>query len=818
MPIQNTAKKTPPSPRAGEGPGVRGRAKQAASRIARAFCFATLAAICASASSTANAQDEADPFADPAAPAAAEAPATAPSAPTTDAPPTVSYDEAAAALANDSDVVALLETNPTTPSQLLRAVNVLVDLKKAPAARPLLTRLAAEPLDDAQLAALLEEFGSGVFLRMANQVELQPLGAEFSGRALASAARLAHDPNRLSAAMDALANADRVQRRAAMRTLRAGGTTAAVLIIDALADPARAAEHPVLRTALVGVGDAALNPALAVTQSDDAPLAAQAVEVLGRLLVAEPNMKVEPQDPLAVIAALAANPASDAAVRRSAAASLALLKVTTPTPAAAAQHLADRARQLFRFVPTLHEPVSDLPQSVWRWDASKPGLVEQQVSPRQEELDVAADLAARAYQLVPDDRVVRRLYLETQLTAAANRAGYDQPVPAAAIDLAKELGVAALVDLLAHVPAEGDVSSATAAARLLGEIGTADVLDPVGARPAPLVRALRHSDPRLRYAALDAILRLAPSRKFTGDSFVPENLTRFIATTGKPVALVADSRADVGRSIAGMLGDMGYLATSSVDGRELFKLAADSTDCELILISATLYNNAAFDLLDQLRKDGRTARIPVAVYADSESMPRAERFVRHDPRAVSMVRPRDPTAIEFQLADLLARSRAELPNQQERDRQAAGALGWLARLTSEQRRNFDLTCVEPALHAALDNPALAPTAIKVLSRYVTPSSQQSLVQLASRTGAPIELRQAAARAFCESVGRNGTRLTSAEILLQYDEYHGQEGGDAQARELLGAILDCIEARVAVVDPIADHHDRDSPATEPAASE
>jgi hypothetical protein len=197
-------------------------------------------------------------------------------------------------------------------------------------------------------------------------------------------------------------------------------------------------------------------------------------------------------------------------------------------------------------------------------------------------------------------------------------------------------------------------------------------------------------------------------------------------------------------------------------------------------------------------------------------MSRAERFVRHDPRAISIVRPRDVTALEFQLADLLARTRAELPDQQLRDQQAVGALGWLDRLTSEKQRIFDLTYIEPALHAALDNPALAPTATKILSRYVTPSSQQSLVQLASRTGAPIELRQAAARAFCESVGRNGTRLTSAEILLQYDEYHGQEAADAQAREVLGLILDCMEARVAPAEP-ATHTVREAPTSQPTAA-
>jgi len=744
------------------------------------------------------AQDVADPFGD--APAAAPVEAAAPDAASAVDPATAAaFDQAAAALATDPDVQTLLETNPTTPSQLLRGVNVLVDLRKGPAGRPLMSRLAAANLDDEQLAALVEQYGAAVFLRLARLPELQPMGAAFSARALDASRRLASDPGRLQAATESLADPDRAKRRAAMRTLRAGGTTAAQQLLAILADPTRAELHPAVRTALVGVGETAMPIVMGAMESQDPALVSQLVEVLGRFLASEPAVKLAPADPVPLLLALAVDPASDDSVRQAARSSLELIEVSIPAPSQVAEHLARRATQHFQSSQSTSDAASDLPVTVWHWDPANSGLLQETISRRQAELDVAASLAEYANRLEPGDKQIRRIYLETRLAAAGRRAGLDRELPPEATVVASDLGVDALVDLLAHVPADGDVTAAIAAARLLGDHATADILEPDGARPAPLVRALRHSDPRLRYAALDAVLKLAPARRFMGDSFVPEALARFVGTSGQPTALVVDSRGDVGRSIAAMLGELGYSATSTVDGRDLFKLAAEATDCELILISATLYNNRAPDLLDQLRKDGRTARLPVSVYATSEAMPRAERLVRGDARAMAIVRPGDASSLQFQIAELLARSHEELPDQRERDQVAAGALGWLDRLSAEPQRVFDLTNTEPALHRALDNPALATKATEVLSRFLTPSSQRNLVNLASRSGAPIELRQAAAAAFCASVGRNGTRLTSAEILLQYDEYHAHGDHDAQAREVLGSILDCIERRVAAVD-------------------
>jgi hypothetical protein len=65
--------------------------------------------------------------------------------------------------------------------------------------------------------------------------------------------------------------------------------------------------------------------------------------------------------------------------------------------------------------------------------------------------------------------------------------------------------------------------------------------------------------------------------------------------------------------------------------------------------------------------------------------------------------------------------------------------------------------------------------------------------LASQPGRPLEDRQAAAEAFADAVQRRGLLLTRSEILLQYDRYNRSESLDAGTQQVLGQILDAIEA-------------------------
>jgi hypothetical protein len=98
-----------------------------------------------------------------------------------------------------------------------------------------------------------------------------------------------------------------------------------------------------------------------------------------------------------------------------------------------------------------------------------------------------------------------------------------------------------------------------------------------------------------------------------------------------------------------------------------------------------------------------------------------------------------------------------------------------------------------AFQAALSTPHLAAKAATLLGRLGSPEAQRALVTVASQHAVPLAIRKAAAAAFSEAVQRRGPLLTRDEILLQYDRYNRSEHLDVGTQQVLGEVLDAIEA-------------------------
>ena len=129
----------------------------------------------------------------------------------------------------------------------------------------------------------------------------------------------------------------------------------------------------------------------------------------------------------------------------------------------------------------------------------------------------------------------------------------------------------------------------------------------------------------------------------------------------------------------------------------------------------------------------------------------------------------------------------------QRQRQAAEALDMLAELGRSSGKLYDLRRAQDGVLVALYNPKLAVKAVAVLANMNSVQGQQARGDVASRAIQPLALRQAAAKAFCENTAKYGIRLTAEELRHQYDRYNESEKQDAATRQLLGEMLDCIEA-------------------------
>jgi CheY-like chemotaxis protein len=686
----------------------------------------------------------------------------------------------------DAAVSGLLATNPTTPRERARAARILADLGRPDLARGYLKQVLEAKLDDAQLSALAEEFGPAMFTEMAARATLAPEAKQLADAVLGAVNRKLQDPQHLGGLVKQLSDPSDDRRSEALAGLMAARGAAVNPLLAVLADPARAAEQANVRAALAQLRGDAFGPLTGMLECGDPPLVAQAAQTLGAMNASEAAL---------YLLVHYASEKSDRKVREAAGAALVRLLGKLPAPHEAADLLAQYARRQFDRLQPLKTDLAGRVQ-VWTWDAAKKQVVGRELPADDVSRILAARLAREAYALAPDSPPIRLLYLATMLEQAVYGNGLDNPLPTGEgtpAAKAAAFGANEVDALLKFAMNTGHPAAAMAAAEILGHTGQAEALLRQGNGPAPLVLATRYPNRRLRMAAIGAIVRLQPAGPFPGSSYVPEALRFFAATSGARKALVAGPSSEVSMSLTGYLVPLGYEADVAIAGREVIQKAIGSPDYELILVDAALTEPAPDLLLQQLRRDGRTAHLPVGIIARAEQFERATRMARNDPLARAFHRPHTAEAAKWQIEQLTKLVAGEMVPFAQRQRQAAQAIAWLAELSVRSQGVYDLKRAEDTAMGALYVPPLAPKAAAMLANLGTAESQVALVEIASRLTQPLEVRKAAVVAFGESTRRYGILLTTDQIQRQYDRYNASANQDVATQKTLGLILDDIEA-------------------------
>ncbi|MEN6405127.1 MAG: HEAT repeat domain-containing protein [Thermoguttaceae bacterium] len=685
----------------------------------------------------------------------------------------------------DPAVAAILATKPATPSECVRAASILAELGHPEAAKPLVKKVLDAKLDAAQLAALGDELGSAALVALANQASLLPESRQLADAVLAALASKRQDQKRIGPWIAQLQDPDVDRRLQAMSHLQAAGAAAVSPLVQVLADPSRAAEQENVRTVLAGMGQPAFRALLGVLDDADPKLAIQVVKTLAEM-----------NDRKAAIYLLAAaeSEESEPALRRAAVEAIEKISGGVPDRDAAAALLMKTALEYLDRRRLVDGAIGGR-VDVWRWDDRKRTASVRRVDQDDAAMALAVRLAGDAYRLAPETPELRLLYLTAILDAAAHVHGLDRPLrdDDPAVVAVKRFDVKTLERTLVYAMAHGRPAAAAAVVRRLGAMATAEELLNQGDRPSPLVLAVQSPDRRLRLAALETIVRLKPDKPFPGSSTVPAALGYFAAGSGDQRALVGAPNTVEARDLAGMLAAAGLETDTAANGRELLQLAVRSPDCELIWIDYSIQRPTVALLLQELRRDPRTAQLPIGVMAGAGFFADAERLVAGDPRSMAFARPHDAESMRWQKQQLgLIDPREQVP-QSVRRQQAALALELLGELIRSSGKLYDLRRVEDDVLAALYHPKLSPLAAAVLSQMNSSESQRALVDLASRSVLPLEMRKSAAAAFRENVRRFGTRLTSQQVLDQYRRYNDSEHQDADTQRLLGLILDCLEA-------------------------
>jgi len=708
---------------------------------------------------------------DPAADAAAEAAAA----------------DAAAAprLPDDPAAAAVLESKPETPFELLRAIRILADLGYAKLAMPFADQLTAKQLSVEEKASLFSKFDSAQLMRIARNPELAAKLGPFIDQLFQATDAVRRDPARLAKWIGLLGDPSENVRAQATQALLQAREAAVGPLVQVLADPARAKEHRLAKRILIQLGGVAVGPLVAVLDSPDPALKAQVAEVLGAM---------QATSAVASLLVPLVAPDSSPELRGMAAAAIARTSGRVPAPAEALaliEHAARRALAQSRDESGDYAPVVEH----WTWDDATKLPVMTMYTPTASTLATAVRLAAHLYELDRESPERRRLYLTALLQAAKLGGGLDNPLPTGdgtAYAQAAKFGPHAIEDVLASAMAEGYVPAATAAAQILGDIGTLDLIAHAGAAPSTLVRAAHQPDRRLRFAATAAIMKLAPQQPFAGSSYVTESLAYFANSYGVPRVLIAHPLSTEGNTLAGLAAALGYDADVATTGRQAYELATASPDYEWMLAHSAINRPSIDELVAQLRRDGRTARLPLGIIAPLEDLQRIKDFTRRASEAEAFLQPQNDAELRLYANRLLGGAGRSHVSVERRRAQSLAALDWLLALAQSDQKVFNVGQLEPQLVPLMYHPETAGKAIELLSEIGTERAQEALVQLADSPAQPLATRQAAVSAFARSVRRHGTLLTTDEIHAQYDLYNYNAGRNRETHEVLGSLLDVIE--------------------------
>lgn len=686
-------------------------------------------------------------------------------------------------------VVAVLASNPDTPQGWVFAADVLAKHGEMELAKQFLQKVLAANLEEAEWLKLTDRYGETLFHRLGGNPAIQPEGKTVADAALGALSKKLGDPQRIERLIGELQSPTDDVRIRAIAGLRESGAAAVIPLLGVLADPNRKVEFAEVRSVLEYLGTDAQRQLIAAARSSNPTLAVQAIEVL----------KTTGAGGAAIyLLAPATMPESDPTVRDAAELALESLTGRVANSAQAVQILTDRAKlYLNRLNVPLDPEVVEGKVTVFQWDDAQQAVVATEYPTLLADAVVASMLAKDALAINPTNEKSRQMYLMAELErlglTALDDASIEVEEPLASQIL--QHGPGPIMTALENALLTDRMTAAIVAVKLLGQFGPDQVkaLLRTGIEPTPLVRAARSGNPYLRFLALEVILALKPTEPFPGSSYITEGLTFLASSTGERRAMVAARNLPEARRVGGFLAALGYDVQTAVTGNEMIEKLAASPDYEVVFIDATISNPTANILVQKLRRDGRTANLPIVIMAPEGFLDRAERAAEDHPLAAAYPRPHDQAAVEWQLSQLIPRTARFTTTPETRLQQAATSLGHLIRLSESKDRLFTVRSGQSLALEAIYLPELNEKAIELLGQLGTPAAQKALIDLASSELQPMADRQKAFDAFKKSVAEKGLLLTTDQILLQYDRYNASKKLDKQIQQLLGSILDSIEA-------------------------
>ena len=678
----------------------------------------------------------------------------------------------------------LQDRDPQEPVPVAQAAEMLVNVQLYEDAKAMLVRLQALQLNDEQLLELTAKVGSNFFQEIYLNRDLQPIGQTVGDYVLRGAHRGLQSPKRYDSLLRSLNSDDLSARNTALRQLRTIGEPAIANILNAFTQDARVEQFPGLRSALKSLATELPRPIIAAGTANDPQVKLEAIRAMA---------KINSKEALSVLYLAMLAPNQNDLIRSTAS------EILATRPGAHVDTFQIEKwfhQETMEALKLKRDPVL-LRQSsnVWIWDNKLQKIVSQPSNVATDRCRRASYFAQGLYESYPLSTGNRELYLLTQLELAKRVAG-----PNAAINTAKLTNklhlTAAETNQLLHAAVKCELfPAATACCEILKSIGDTSVLTQLSGNYPPLTHAILSGERSVQFAALDAIAQLDPKQAFPGSSHAVTLAVFLAGGSGQPAALVGNHRLDVAQTYAATVASSGLRGEAAQTGRELFQIATTNSDIEIILISDNITSPGFDSLIQQLRNDWRTSRVPIALlYDDARRSQRAMlRLGRNNVTAIPFTS--TPSLIGSSVDQMVKQVSTFRQDHLQRSRQANVAIRWIAKIAKDRQSYpfFNLGRHQEKIQQLIYQPGFLTPVSEILSNIATPDAQRQLLNFANENGLPIEQREQAVTAFQAAVKRAGILLTTDEILMQYNRYNASQAQPKETQQLLGSVLDIIEA-------------------------
>ncbi|MBO5438901.1 MAG: hypothetical protein J6A23_14680, partial [Thermoguttaceae bacterium] len=566
----------------------------------------------------------------------------------------------------DASIREILASDPQTVPELVAAARDFAALQRFDLANLFYRKaMDAEPTEE-DITRLVTTYGRAYFVTLSENEKIAPSGIAFGKFILQSLEnRFQSDPEFIQEMIDQLFSESEEEQKVAETELMAYRSRSIPALIENYAEKEDAADRKVLEKMLLMFGEGLTSASAACLESDSASLQMAAADLLyaqafrnnpealmhlfyASAIEAEGEESAEKKEN------------TDALHKKAQKAIQKLFSLRTLTSVTQRKFLEKQLARL-QYEKKLIENSGNVDsiEVIWRWIPEE-GSIQPMTGNRLMKYRLNSYRLAKAlWNIFPSDPLARRMlfmttseYVTTFLTFTEKELKTDQIIQTAEFQKVKEeFAISEVESYLLECLDSKFYDAAIMAVLVLGEKGDETLLKAIPVREgktvsdpslcvahektySPLVMALHTPNRLLRFAAVQAIMKIDPQQPFTGSSRLTDTLAWFLQTNGRSKVLIAEMTNAEAMSLGGQLRQfkLGYeIATSP---REILEKGLQFCDYTMILMNVRLLDTDPDLLIQQIGLDPRTADIPIVLLAWPEDFKLAQQLADRIPKCV----------------------------------------------------------------------------------------------------------------------------------------------------------------------------------------